>query len=292
MLALAAARLGLKTHIFCPDPESPAFDVTPRKTVAAYDDEAALAAFADAVDVVTYEFENVPARDRRVPRGAEDRCGPARGPWRSRRTGCRRRRSSRSTASRSPPSPPSPTRQRCSPNSTEVGLPAVLKTTRLGYDGKGQRTIRDAADGEAAFAALEPKPLVLEAFVAVREGDLGGRRARARRRDRVPMRPRRTSTATTSSRPAPCRPTISAATAEEAHRLAAAIVDALDYVGRARRRVLRPPGRQAARQRDRAARPQFRATGPKRSASPTSSSSTSGPSPAGRSAIRGGLRRW
>ena len=61
MLALAAARLGLKTHIFCPDPESPAFDVTPRKTVAAYDDEAALAAFADAVDVVTYEFENVPA---------------------------------------------------------------------------------------------------------------------------------------------------------------------------------------------------------------------------------------
>src|SRR5690348_13731701 len=61
MLALAAARLGMKTHIFCPDPESPAFDVTPRKTVASYDDETTLAAFADAVDVVTYEFENVPA---------------------------------------------------------------------------------------------------------------------------------------------------------------------------------------------------------------------------------------
>ena len=60
MLALAAARLGMKTHIFCPDAESPAFDVTPRRTVAAYDDEAALASFADAVDVVTYEFENVP----------------------------------------------------------------------------------------------------------------------------------------------------------------------------------------------------------------------------------------
>ena len=62
MLALAAARLGMKTHIFCPDPDSPAFDVTPRKTVAAYDDEDALARFAAAVDVITYEFENVPAR--------------------------------------------------------------------------------------------------------------------------------------------------------------------------------------------------------------------------------------
>ena len=62
MLALAAARLGMRTHIYCPDPESPAFDVTPLKTVAAYDDEAALAAFAAGVDVVTYEFENVPAK--------------------------------------------------------------------------------------------------------------------------------------------------------------------------------------------------------------------------------------
>jgi len=60
MLALAAARLGMKTHIYCPDPQSPAFDVTPRATVAAYEDEAALAAFAARVDVVTYEFENVP----------------------------------------------------------------------------------------------------------------------------------------------------------------------------------------------------------------------------------------
>ncbi len=61
MLALAASRLGMRTHIYCPDPDSPAFEVTPHKTVAAYDDEAALAAFADAVDVITYEFENVPA---------------------------------------------------------------------------------------------------------------------------------------------------------------------------------------------------------------------------------------
>ena len=60
MLALAAAELGLSCHIYCPDPKSPAFAVSAARTVAPYDDEAALAAFAAAVDVVTYEFENVP----------------------------------------------------------------------------------------------------------------------------------------------------------------------------------------------------------------------------------------
>jgi 5-(carboxyamino)imidazole ribonucleotide synthase len=62
MLAMAAARLGLKTHIFCPDADSPAFDVAAAKTIAPYENEPALQAFAEAVDVVTYEFENVPAR--------------------------------------------------------------------------------------------------------------------------------------------------------------------------------------------------------------------------------------
>ena len=60
MLALAAAELGLSCHIYCPDPKSPAFAVAAARTVAPYEDEAALAAFAGAVDVVTFEFENVP----------------------------------------------------------------------------------------------------------------------------------------------------------------------------------------------------------------------------------------
>ncbi|HEY1244018.1 MAG TPA: 5-(carboxyamino)imidazole ribonucleotide synthase, partial [Hyphomicrobiaceae bacterium] len=58
MLAVAAARLGLRTHVYC-DTTGPAFDVATATTQAAFDDEAALAAFAEAVDVVTYEFENV-----------------------------------------------------------------------------------------------------------------------------------------------------------------------------------------------------------------------------------------
>ncbi len=61
MIALAAARLGFKVHVYCPDPASPAFEVAAAHTVAAYEDEAALADFAASVDVVTYEFENVPA---------------------------------------------------------------------------------------------------------------------------------------------------------------------------------------------------------------------------------------
>ena len=60
MLALAAARLGLDCHIYAPEADSPAFAVSAAKTVAAYDDFTALEAFAKAVDVVTYEFENVP----------------------------------------------------------------------------------------------------------------------------------------------------------------------------------------------------------------------------------------
>ena len=61
MAAMAAARLGYRCHIYCPDPQSPAFDVAATRTVAAYEDEAALTRFAEAVDLITLEFENVPA---------------------------------------------------------------------------------------------------------------------------------------------------------------------------------------------------------------------------------------
>ena len=69
MLALAAARYGLKAHVYCPDADSPAFDVAAFRTCAAYDDEAALVRFADSCEVVTYEFENVPRRTADVEPG-------------------------------------------------------------------------------------------------------------------------------------------------------------------------------------------------------------------------------
>src|SRR5579862_8892903 len=61
MTAMAAARLGYRCHIFCPEPDSPAFDVAAAQTVAPYEDEAALARFASEIAVATLEFENVPA---------------------------------------------------------------------------------------------------------------------------------------------------------------------------------------------------------------------------------------
>lgn len=164
MLSLAASKLGMRTHIFCPDPNSPAFEVTRHKTVAAYDDEAALAAFADAVDVITYEFENVPA--------ATAEFLAARKPLRpgANALAVSQDRLAEKSFLASKNIPVAPYRKVETLADLEaaidaLGLPAVLKTTRLGYDGKGQRVLRERGDAAAAFVELSPKPLVLEAFV-------------------------------------------------------------------------------------------------------------------------------
>lgn len=164
MLSLAASRLGMRTHIFCPDPDSPAFEVTPHKTVAAYDDEAALAAFADAVDVITYEFENVPAQTAEFLSARK----PLRPGANALAISQDRLAEKSFLASKNIPVAghrPVESLADLEAAIDALGLPAVLKTTRLGYDGKGQRVLRDRADAAEAFAALEPKPLVLEAFV-------------------------------------------------------------------------------------------------------------------------------
>ena len=164
MLSLASSRLGMRTHIFCPDPHSPAFEVTPHKTVAAYDDEAALATFADAVDVVTYEFENVPA--------ATAEFLAARKPLRpgANALAVSQDRLAEKSFLASKNIPVAPYRAVATLADLDaaidaLGLPAVLKTTRLGYDGKGQRVIHERADAATAFAGLSPRPLVLEAFM-------------------------------------------------------------------------------------------------------------------------------
>jgi len=164
MLALAAARLGFKTHIFCPDPDSPAFDVTPRKTVAAYAHEAALAAFASAVDVVTYEFENVPAETAAFL----SRLKPLRpGALALSVSQDRLEEKGFIATLEIPVAPYRPVRNRTELEKAlfALGTPAVLKTTRLGYDGKGQRRVASADEATAAYAELAPHPLVLEAFV-------------------------------------------------------------------------------------------------------------------------------
>jgi 5-(carboxyamino)imidazole ribonucleotide synthase len=164
MLALAAARLGMKTHIYCPDPASPAFDVTPNRTVARYDDEAALAAFAAAVDVITYEFENVPARTAEFLSALK----PLR-PGANALAVAQDRLAEKAflTINRIPVAPFAAITDldRLEAGLEELGTPAVLKTTRLGYDGKGQRIVHNMEDAALAWEVLSPKPLVLEMFI-------------------------------------------------------------------------------------------------------------------------------
>ena len=230
MLALAAARLGMKTHIFCPDPDSPAFDVTPRKTVAAYDDEAALAAFADAVDVVTYEFENVPAATAEFL-AARKPLRPGARPLAIAQD--RLKEKAFLTICRVPVAP----------------FAAIPDTATLLAELDRDRPPRCAEDHAAGLRRQGPadgprrgrrqsgirrartETAGARGLRRLRKGDLGGRRAWRSTAKSAPLRQQRTSIATTSSRPAPSRPTISSATAEEAYRLAGAIVEALDYVG-------------------------------------------------------------
>ncbi|MBK8085533.1 MAG: 5-(carboxyamino)imidazole ribonucleotide synthase [Devosia sp.] len=229
MLALSAARLGFKTHIYCPDPDSPAFDVTPGRTVAAYDDEPALADFAARVDVVTYEFENVPVRTAALL-GALKLLRPGANALAVAQD--RLAEKAFLTVNRIPVAPFAAITDldRLEAALAELGTPAVLKTTRLGYDGKGQRIVRNMEEAALAWELLSPRPLVLEQFVpfereisVVVARGLHGEVAAFDAAENV----HRDHILKTSAVPA----SIGSRTARQARLLASAIASALDYVG-------------------------------------------------------------
>jgi 5-(carboxyamino)imidazole ribonucleotide synthase len=164
MLAMAAARLGMIARIYDPDPGAPAGQVA-ALTVGGWDDAAALAGFASGCAVVTYEFENIPpaaldaiearapvrpsrraleiSRDRRSEKAFLNGLGLATAPW------------AEVTDAAS-----------LSAALAQVGTPAILKTAKLGYDGKGQARIGGPQDAGAALAAMAGRAAVLEGFVA------------------------------------------------------------------------------------------------------------------------------
>jgi 5-(carboxyamino)imidazole ribonucleotide synthase len=166
MLAHAAAQLGYRCHIFDPDVHAPAADVAASHICADYGDRDELVRFADSVDVITYEFENVPvaAVDHLVSRGtriapggqalrvAQDRIaekdfvmalGGACGPYRAVNS-----------------------LEELQSALQQIGVPAVLKTRRMGYDGKGQARLSTVEDAAVAWAAIGAQPAILEAFVS------------------------------------------------------------------------------------------------------------------------------
>ena len=164
MLALAAARLGLRVHVYSPDADSPAFDVSAERTVAAYEDEAALTRFAQAVDAITYEFENVPGRTAEVL-GAQAPLAPN-----ARALAITQDRFEEKTFVAGLDVPTAPFAAVSSVEDLEralqaIGQPSVLKTRRFGYDGKGQVMLRPGIDPGAAWSDLGAKPCILEGFV-------------------------------------------------------------------------------------------------------------------------------
>ncbi len=229
MSALAAARLGYRCHILTPERDSPATQVAAASTIGAYDDPAALAAFAEAVDVITFEFESISAvgldllaaRKPVIPPPAILRVSQDRVTEKSFINGA-----GAPTAAWTPVN----TREELTHTTREFGFPCVLKTTRLGYDGRGQAVLRGPEDLDAAWARLTPKPLILEAFVDF-ACELGVVIARGADRhcaifDVVENRHRNHILDLTL---APAR--VVPAVAEEACRIACRIAVALDLVG-------------------------------------------------------------
>ena len=164
MIALAAARLGYRCHIYAPEPENPAFDVAARHTVGRYDDEQALRHFATTVECVTYEFENVPARAVEVLSARI----PVR-PGAKALAVCQDRvlekQLARSLGALTADFAEVNTLEDLTEQVQHLGTPSILKTRRFGYDGKGQCVLRSLEDVAAAWAAVAGAPCILERFV-------------------------------------------------------------------------------------------------------------------------------
>lgn len=164
MLAIAAAQLGYRTHIYAPE-TGPANDVSPLMTRARYDDAGALAAFARSVDVVTYEFENVAF----APIAALAPIAPVRPPALSLATAQDRVNEKsfvEGLGGRAAPWRAITSLADLDAAVEAIGCPAILKTSRFGYDGHGQARIDAPGDTAAAWEKIGRAPAILEGFVA------------------------------------------------------------------------------------------------------------------------------
>ena len=165
MLSVAAARLGYKSHIYEPGPDAPAADVAHRVTCASYGDETALAAFAAAVDIITYEFENVPTAALDLLE-ARRPIRPGRQALATSQDRIAEKDFLTGLGLVTAPYAAVSSVADLAAGLTRIGTPAILKTTRLGYDGKGQARIMSASDAPAAYAAMHGAPAILEGFVS------------------------------------------------------------------------------------------------------------------------------
>lgn len=164
MFAIEARKMGYRVHTFSPDTDTPTGQVADIETSAEYDDLAAVRDFARSVDVVTFEFENVPSRT--VEAAAE--FAPVHPKGEVLHTTQNRLREKTFLSANG--FPVTPYRHIKTINDLHeaakaLGHPSVLKTAGFGYDGKGQAKLRESDDVEPAFDAMNGGEAVLEAFV-------------------------------------------------------------------------------------------------------------------------------
>ena len=164
MLAVAAARLGFRTHIFEPGANPPAGDVAHTLTTAGYDDVDALTAFAKSVDIVTFEFENIPTDALDVIENITP-IRPNREALRTSQDRLVEKQFLEGLGLTVAPFADITNAADLEAAMTTIGAPSILKTRRFGYDGKGQSRLRSADDAAGALADMAGNPAVLEGFV-------------------------------------------------------------------------------------------------------------------------------
>ncbi|MPT47194.1 MAG: 5-(carboxyamino)imidazole ribonucleotide synthase [Sphingobium sp.] len=230
MLGVAAAQLGYAVHIYAPEANGPASDASRFWTQGRYDDGDALSTFAASVDVLTYEFENVDGRAMQALSGS-GLVRPSVDALRIAQDRLKEKNYVADLGGRTAPFAAVDSLDDLKAALATIGTPAILKTNRFGYDGKGQVRLYDAADAEAAWSAIGEAPAILEGFVQfdqefsvllVRgfDGDI--------RFWDSPANVHVDGILDTSTLPA--GPVITAQV-EEARALAAKVAEALDYVG-------------------------------------------------------------
>ncbi|MEM8851146.1 MAG: 5-(carboxyamino)imidazole ribonucleotide synthase [Pseudomonadota bacterium] len=228
MLSMAAARLGYRTHIFEPG-AAPAAQVANDWTRADYTDGAALAAFASAVDVITFEFENVPATTLDLL-DASRPIRPGRDALAVSQDRLDEKTFLKNLGLATAPFRDVPDAGALVAALVEIGTPAILKTHRLGYDGKGQVRIDDPVDAGAAFDAMAGADAILEGYVSF-DREVSVIAARGLSGEVVCYDPgenvHRDGILRTTTLPAALTPT----QRTDAALLAGRILNALDYVG-------------------------------------------------------------
>ncbi len=229
MLSVAASRLGFATHIFEPGANPPAAQVADRVTTAPYDDADALRAFADSVDVITYEFENIPTEALDLLE-AHRPIRPGREALRVSQDRLTEKNFLQGLGLNTAPFADVTDLASLNTAIEEIGTPAILKTRRFGYDGKGQARLRAPEDAETALADMSGAPAILEGFVEfshevsiIAARGLDGQVACFDPGENV----HRDGILHTTTVPARLRP----AQRTDAVLLAANILNALDYVG-------------------------------------------------------------